>query len=236
VELPETDALDQLLPTGGPTAVCRGVSKRYRTSAGVVVALDEVDLEIAAGSLVAVAGPSGSGKSTLLAMISCTDRPDSGAVEVQGIDVVGLSRRQRRQVRREHVAVVLAQPSDNLLDHLDVRQNIEWVAALRNTTVDVDRLLAQFGMADAGTKTVRQLSGGEQQRLAIASVLAGAPALVIADEPTASLDRANARIVIAALRRAAELGATVVVATHDQDVVAAADVAHHMAHGRLVTS
>lgn len=236
MELPETDALDSMIPDGGPVAACHAVSKRYRTSAGVVVALDDVTVEIETGSLVAVAGPSGSGKSTLLAMLSCTDRPDTGVVDVAGENVVALSRRRRRRIRRDSVAVVLPQPSDNLLDHLDVRQNIEWVAGMRHTTADVDELLGQFGMTDAGHRTVRQLSGGEQQRLAIAAALAGAPTMIVADEPTASLDRANAGLVIAALRRAATLGATVVVATHDPDVVAAADVVHRMAHGGLVTS
>ena len=217
-----------------PTARCVEVTRCFRTPTGQVTALESVDLDVERGALTVVSGPSGSGKSTLLALVACLDRADSGRVELEGVDVGSLSRPERRRVRRQFLGVVLPQPSDNLLDRLDAAGNVGWSGRLRPGAVgggDAAAIFDTLGLADAVHKRVRELSGGEQQRVALACALAGEPALVVCDEPTASLDRASAGHVVRALRLAASAGQTVLVATHDVDVIAAADVVIHLDHG-----
>ncbi len=213
-----------------------GVSRRYRTrSGGVVAALDEVDVRLPAGALTVIAGPSGSGKSTMLGLISCIDRPDEGRVVVAGVDVGRLTRRGRRRFRRSTLACVLPQPSDNLLERLTAADNVRWAAAqARRDEPDVHALLDRFGLMEVAHKRARQLSGGEQQRVAIAAVMAARPTVLAADEPTSALDQAGAAGVVAALRMAADTGTTVVVASHDPNVVAAADVVVRLDHGQVV--
>ncbi len=215
-------------------ARCVGVTRRFSTPTGSVTALDSVDLDVVRGAFTVVSGPSGSGKSTLLGLVACLDRPDEGHVELDGADIGVLGRRQRRRVRRETLGIVLPQPSDNLLDRLDAAGNVAWVSRLRGTDAahDVEPVLGSLGLASALHRQVRELSGGEQQRVALACALAGAPVLLVCDEPTASLDRASAGDVIRALRTAADAGQSVLVATHDADVIAAADAVIHLDHGR----
>ena len=212
------------------------VSRRFRTPSGeVVVALDAVEVSIPAESLTVIAGPSGSGKSTLLGLINCTDRADDGEVFIDGLDVGRLSRSTRRRLRRTTIGSVLPAPSENLLDRFDAADNVRWVAQLCDRLApDVDALFARLDLTGSEHKSVQQLSGGEQQRVAIAAVMAGMPTIIAADEPTASLDRVSAKLVVAALRVAVEAGATVIVATHDADVIAAADQVVHLDHGRIV--
>jgi putative ABC transport system ATP-binding protein len=209
-----------------------GVTRRFHTSSGDVLAVDRVDIAVRAGRLTVVRGPSGSGKSTLLGVVACMDRVDAGTVEVDGIDVTQLSRRRRRALRRRRIGIVLPQPSDNLLTGLDATENVEWSRRVRGRGDDLD--LTALGLAGSETKRVLELSGGEQQRVALACALAGDPILVVCDEPTASLDRDSARLVVDALRRAVAGGATVLVATHDADVIAAADDLVSLDHGRRV--
>lgn len=216
--------------------VIRGVSRRFRTPSGdVVMALDSVDIEIVSQTMTVIAGPSGSGKSTLLGLVNCTDRPDEGDVLIDGLDVGRLSRSVRRGLRRTTLGSVLPQPSDNLLDRLDAADNVRWVAELSGRPApDIDDMFARLDLTGCEHKRVRQLSGGEQQRVAIAAVMAGRPSIIAADEPTASLDRVSASCVVAALRVAVQSGATVIVASHDADVIAAADQLVHLDHGRVV--
>ncbi len=218
-----------------PVVLCANVGRRYRTAAGDVDALDDVSVEIVAGTFTAVAGPSGSGKSTLLSIIGCVDRSTSGKVYLDATDLERLSRRARRETRLTKVSTILPQPSDNLLDHLDAAENVRWTARLRGREAgDVGPVFQLLGIAGCETKRVRQLSGGEQQRLALACALAGDPTVVLADEPTASLDGASSLLVVAAMRAAVQAGATVVVATHDSAVIDAADRVVWLDHGRLV--
>jgi putative ABC transport system ATP-binding protein len=215
--------------------VLTGVSRRFRTPSGdVVAALDGIDLSIPSGSFTVVAGPSGSGKSTLLGLINCTDRADEGQVVLDGLDVGTLSRKVRRNLRRTTLGTVLPQPSENLLDRLDAGDNVRWVAEhCGRPAPDIEAMFARFDLAGCERKRVHQLSGGEQQRVAIAAAMAGGPTVIAADEPTASLDRASAARVVEALRVAADAVATVIVASHDADVIAAADIVIHLDHGRL---
>ena len=217
------------------------LTRRFATPAGTVLAVDDVDVEIATASLTAVAGPSGSGKSVLLSMISCTDRPSLGTVRVGDVRVTQLGRRARRRFRREQLGIVLPQPSDNLLLHMSAIENARWAMRVRrgrrgHDAVDerAHELMDAVGIGDLGAKQIRQLSGGEQQRLALVCALMGEPAVLVADEPTASLDAASSIAVVEALRALADRGVTMIVATHDHHVIDVADTVIRLDHGARV--
>jgi ABC-type lipoprotein export system ATPase subunit len=225
-------------------AVVRHVSRRYPAAGTPVVALDDVSVVIESGQMTVIAGPSGSGKSTLLGLLACLDRPDSGVVELDGRPIHAASSRERRRFRRRSIGIVLPLPPDNLLERLDAAGNLVWAANVRAgnvqsggrlTPADVEAHLAAVGLGDAGTKRIRQLSGGEQLRLALACAMVGDPPLVVADEPTASLDRSNAATMVDAMRSAANRGATLVVASHDTHILDEADVIVRLDHGRRVS-
>lgn len=219
-------------------AVARNVSRRYPAAGSPVVALDDVSVVITSARMTVIAGPSGSGKSTLLALLACLDRPDTGVVELDGRAVDTMSARQRRRIRRRSIGIVLPLPADNLLERLDAAGNLAWAAKVRSGSTlapaDVEQHLAAVGLGQCGTKRVRQLSGGEQLRLALACAMAGDPPLVVADEPTASLDRANASAMVDAMRAAADRGVTLVVASHDTHILDQADQIVRLDHGRRV--
>lgn len=213
---------------------CVGLTREYVAHGAVSKALDDVSLVVPRSGLTAITGPSGSGKSTLLALIGCLDRPTAGRVFIDGGDVTRLSRRGRRRVRRTRLRVMQPQPSDNLFDRFDAAGNLHWAARQAGVgDVDTEALLGRLGLAGKGERRVRELSGGEQQRLALACCLVGSPAIVLADEPTASLDPANAATVAAAFRAVADAGATVLVATHDPLLVDVADHVVALHRGRL---
>lgn len=228
------------LGTDRLAADVRGAVRRFPVEGDVVTALDRVDLEIPVGRMTVVAGPSGSGKSTLLNLLACMQRPDEGIVMIGDTDVLTLGRRARRELRRDRLGIVLPQPSDNLLDQFDAVDNVRWAAEQRRdrpsslSSTDLESLLASVGLATASTRRVRELSGGEQQRLAVACAIAGGPELVILDEPTASLDRVNAKVLVEVLAGVASKGATMVIATHDPLVIDAADSLAELDHGRRV--
>ncbi|MEY2400548.1 MAG: putative transport system ATP-binding protein [Ilumatobacteraceae bacterium] len=219
-------------------AEVRGAVRRFPVEGDVVTALDHVDLQVPAGRMTVVAGPSGSGKSTLLSLLACMQRADEGVVMVGDTDVLTLGRRDRRVLRRDRLGIVLPQPSENLLDHFDAAGNVRWAAAQRRdraaSATPTESLLASVGLAAASAGRIRELSGGEQQRLAVACALAGGPELVILDEPTASLDRANAQALVEVLAGVASQGATMVIATHDPMVIEAGDMVAELDHGRRV--
>jgi ABC-type lipoprotein export system ATPase subunit len=204
-----------------------------------VVALDDVSVVVESGRLTVIAGQSGSGKSTLLALLACLDRPDTGVIELGGRRIDTASARERRRIRRRSIGIVLPLPPDNLLERLDAAENLAWAAKVRSgmrlAPGGVESHLAAVGLGDAGAKRVRQLSGGEQLRLALACAMAGDPPLVVADEPTASLDRSNASAMVDAMRAAADRGVTLVVASHDTHVLDSADQIVRLDHGRRVS-
>jgi ABC-type lipoprotein export system ATPase subunit len=220
-------------------ASARNVSRSYPAPGAPVVALDDVSVAVLSGQMTVIAGPSGSGKSTLLALLACLDRPDTGVVELGGRAIDSASSRERRRIRRQSIGIVLPLPPDNLLEHLDAAGNLAWAAKVRSGTRvapdDVESHLAAVGLGDCGAKRVRQLSGGEQLRLALACAMAGDPPVVVADEPTASLDRDNAAAMVDAMRSAADRGATLVVASHDTHILDRADHIVRLDHGRRVS-
>jgi putative ABC transport system ATP-binding protein/macrolide transport system ATP-binding/permease protein len=221
----------------GPAAVCRDVVKTYRTATESVTALDGVSLAIPRAQVTVVVGPSGSGKSSLLRLLACIDRPDSGEVRIAGLRVDSLRARPRRALRRKQVAYLFQRPGENLLPYLDAVAQIRLAAALRGVRVsdaEVHDLLARLGLEARADHRPGQLSGGEQQRLAVACGVVGGPALVVADEPTAELDTAAAERVLTAMEDLAASGVGFVISSHDPRVMAIADGFVRLDHGRLV--
>jgi ABC-type lipoprotein export system ATPase subunit len=203
-----------------------------------VRALDGISLSIARNEYVAITGPSGSGKSTLLNLLAALDRPDRGQVIVDGINLT--HKRHLARYRRDEVGLVFQ--LHNLLPHLDVRSNIEiamFGTHLRREQrrARADDLLASVDLAGKEDRRPPELSGGERQRVAIARALANEPALLLADEPTGSLDPASIDRVLALLRQLRDNSdVTIVMVTHDQAVAATADRILTIEAGRLSPS
>lgn len=203
---------------------------------GIVRALNGVSLNVARGAFVAITGPSGCGKSTLLHLIAALDRPTSGAISVDGEDLRNIH--DLNGFRRRKVGLVFQ--LHNLLPNLDARENVE--VAMFGTGVSKGEqqeraggLLAEVGMTGAENRTPPKLSGGERQRVAIARALANDPAILLADEPTGSLDSAAADQVLELLvRLRAERDITIVMVTHATDVAGAADKIIEMSDGAIV--
>lgn len=204
---------------------CSAVVKVYEAERGVVQALRGIDMAARAGTVTAVAGPSGSGKSSLLRLLAAIDTPTAGDISVQGRPVAGLSGRARRDLRRRHIGFVNQGPTDNLLVDLSIGEQLRLAARHREATrSQVVDLAGVLGIVDRLDHLPGQLSGGEQQRAALARAALGRPAVIIADEPTAELDLATTHAVCALLSRlAVERSIAVIVATHDPEVMASAD-------------
>jgi putative ABC transport system ATP-binding protein len=224
-------------PSDGPAAACRDVVKTYRTATESVTALDGVSLEIPRARVTVVVGPSGSGKSSLLRLLACVDRPDAGEVRVAGRRVDGLSARGRRKLRQREVAYLFQRPGENLLPYLDAMAQVRLAAQLRGARVGdsvITDLLARLGLEGRADHRPGQLSGGEQQRLAVACGVVGDPALVVADEPTAELDTSAAERVLVAMEELAASGVGFVISSHDPRVMAIADGFIRLQEGRVV--
>ncbi|MGH8328412.1 MAG: ABC transporter ATP-binding protein, partial [Steroidobacteraceae bacterium] len=179
--------------------VVRGVSRSFREGGRVHRVLDAVDLEVAAGTVVAITGRSGSGKSTLLNILCGIDRPDSGTIELDGREIGSLGEPQRTVFRRTSIGFVYQ--FFNLVPTLDVEENVPHALELNGVRGAEARrrsaaMLAIVGLADRLTSPVDTLSGGEQQRVAIARALVHEPQIVLADEPTGNLDEATAREIV----------------------------------------
>jgi ABC-type lipoprotein export system ATPase subunit len=200
--------------------------------------LDETDLEVAPGELVAIVGRSGSGKSTLLQILGGLDRPDAGTVEVGGQIVAGVpapSERALSRVRREQIGFVFQ--FFHLLPELDGAANVllptTLPGAVTGGAARGRALIARLGLDDVATLRPHQLSGGEQQRFALARALVGDPALVLADEPIGNLDAVAGEVVLDLLRGVADSGRAVVMVTHQAEASARADRVLELADGRL---
>jgi ABC-type lipoprotein export system ATPase subunit len=207
--------------------------KTYRTASGEVRALKGLSAEVPESALLAVVGPSGSGKSSLLRLIAGLDRPNSGSLVVEGTSVHDASARALRRFRRSTVGYLFQRPSDNFLPHLTVGEHLRLARGLthRPPRIDQDELLSTLGIEHRVDHLASELSGGEQQRAAIAEVLMGGARIVVADEPTAELDSTSSKHVMDTMVALAQAGVTFVVATHDRSVMGRADDALELDHG-----
>jgi putative ABC transport system ATP-binding protein len=204
------------------------LSKTFHTGAGDVHAVQDVTFSAKDGEMVAIIGASGSGKSTLLALLGLLDAPDKGSIDLDGVELANLDSSGRTKYRSHQVGFVFQQ--FNLIPNLTARQNVllpleyaHWPKEDREKRAD--EMLALVGLT--GEKSDRRparLSGGEQQRVAIARAFAAKPQLILADEPTGSLDKSTGQKIVQLLRNAASSqGATVLVVTHDEKVASQAD-------------
>ena len=214
-----TDGLAGPRFTDEPVIVCSNLVRIYKVADLEVVALQGLDLVVEEREMMALVGVSGSGKSTLLNLLAGLDTPSAGRATVAGYDLTRLTRGERTRYRRRVVGFIWQQTARNLLPYLSAAENVELPMILdgqRGGRARALNLLKMVGLGDRADHRPHRLSGGEQQRVAIAVALANDPAVVLADEPTGELDRATAVEVFGVMRAInAELGTTMVVVTHD---------------------
>ncbi len=216
------------------------VHYRYKLDGQWVPALNGVDAAITSGRVTCLSGPSGSGKSTLLNLLGLLDAPASGELTFQNRNVVEMSERERERLRLHELGFIFQ--SFNLFPALSAEENVEYFLAKQGVAT-ADRkartrdALSAVGILDQAKKRPNQMSGGQRQRVAIARALAKRPKVVLADEPTASLDRKNGQEVVSILKTLSrERGLTVLIASHDNLVLDEADVALKLRDGRVETA
>ena len=221
-----------------PYAVqARGLSRVYGTGPEAVHALRAVDLSIAAGEFVAVMGPSGSGKSTLLHLVGGLNRPDAGEVLIEGQPIADLNDEALAHLRRRRIGFVLQ--FFNLFPLLSALENVAFPLLLdgrRDALALASDALQRVGLTERAGHRPGALSGGEQQRVAVARALVTRPAVILADEPTGSLDTLAGEDVLRLLRAAADDGNAVLLITHDATAAAYADRVVRLRDGALVPS
>jgi putative ABC transport system ATP-binding protein len=223
--------------SGQPAVAGRDLEMVYRSGNTHVAALRGVSLDIMPGEFLLLMGPSGSGKTTLVSILGGILTPTAGAVVACGVQLTTLSARQLARFRLGHIGFVFQ--GFNLFAALSARENVQLVLALKGARGAAARgqaldLLGDVGLGDKGDRLPRDLSAGEKQRVAIARALAGSPPLIMADEPTASLDAENGHHVTTLLRALAkERGCAVLTVTHDPRIIDVADRIVHIEDGAL---
>jgi len=213
------------------------VSKTVRSGAGPLTILQPLDLTISQGAFAAVVGPSGSGKSTLLGLIAGLDAPTTGRIVIAGVDITTLGEDALARLRGQRIGFVFQ--FFHLIPTLTALENVlvpMEIAARDDARARAAALLDEVGLSERGHHYPSQLSGGEQQRIAVARALANEPAVLLADEPTGNLDTTNGHHVLEILRDVNQRrGTTVVMVTHDQALAAAATTRYEMRDGAIVS-
>lgn len=224
-----------------PFIICENLVKIYKVADLEVVALQGIDLIINSGEMMALVGPSGSGKSTLMNIFGGLDTPTAGRVSVGDYNLLEMTRRDQVIYRRREVGFVWQQTARNLLPYLSARENVELPMALdgvpaRQRRERAQMLLAQVGLGERLNHRPDRLSGGEQQRVAIAVSMANKPRLLLADEPTGEVDSEAAEQIFSTLRAFnRDDGVTIIIVTHDASVSARVDRVVGMRDGRTST-
>jgi ABC-type lipoprotein export system ATPase subunit len=223
------------VPEPMPMIRLAGISRHYGTVTQVV-ALDDVDLEVDQGERVAIVGASGSGKTTLLNIVGCLDRPTKGAYWLDGIDVAGLSDRQRAGLRSRHIGFIFQ--SFHLLSYRTVIENVMLAEVYGNRSAKGRReralaTLAAVNLEDRAEDLPTLLSGGQRQRVAIARALVNRPRLLLCDEPTGNLDSVTTAGILRLLSGLHDAGLTIVMITHDPGVAAWAQRQVRIVDGRI---
>ena len=220
-----------------PALALRGIRKTYRLGTHVVPALQGVDLQLQPGEMLALTGPSGSGKTTLLNLAGLIDAPDEGLIELRGQRAEALSGTEATRLRRDAIGFVFQ--NYNLVPVMTVAENVDYPLFLANVPAAERRervraMLQAVGLHEHAAHRPDALSGGQRQRVAIARALVKRPALVIADEPTASLDTLTATQVVDLMREQGHAhGAAFLIATHDARMLDRCDRAIHLQDGRI---
>ena len=222
-----------------PLIQLRGISKRYGSGAAGLLALQAIDLEVAAGEFVAIMGPSGSGKSTAMHILGCLDTPSSGQYLFKGMHVEALTRDQRARLRRRYLGFVFQ--GFNLLARTSAQENVALPLlyrgdSSRDRTLAARQALHEVGLAGWEQHTPAQLSGGQQQRVAIARAIVTQPAVLLADEPTGNLDTQRSQEIMGlllALNR--DHGITVLMVTHEPDMAGYAHRLVRFVDGRIAS-
>jgi putative ABC transport system ATP-binding protein len=218
----------------------RQVSKSFTKGDQTVTPLDHVDLDIASGEFVSLMGSSGTGKSTLLNLISGIDRPDSGTIRVDGVELTGLSRSHLAAWRAANLGYIFQ--THNLIPVLTTWENVELPTLLLSLPASerrqrVELALQAVGLSDRASYYPRQLSGGQEQRVGIARAIVAHPQIVVADEPTGSLDaKTSEQIQILLQRLNQELDITMLMVTHDAEVASIASRCLLLEQGKFVQS
>ena len=210
------------------------IVKSYGMGEGIVHALDGVNLEIAAGELVAVVGASGSGKSTLLHMIGGMDSPTAGSVFFNGKDISKYSKKQKAKYRCENVGIVFQ--NFKLIEELNVRENIIMPVLIARKKVDEEyynALVEMLGLSERQSHLPSELSGGQKQRVAIARALINKPELLLADEPTGNLDKKNSEEIMQIFLGIHKKGKTIVLVTHDREIAEQCQRQIEMSDGKI---
>ena len=220
----------------GPVVEAKSVTRRYGEGETAVDALRGVSLEVARGKLTAVMGPSGSGKSTLMHILAGLDRPTSGEVWIEGIEISRLKDADLTRLRRKHIGFVFQ--FFNLLPMLSAEENVLLPLTIAGEKPEkkwVDDLLDKVGLSDRRTHRPAELSGGQQQRVAIGRALVSRPTIVFADEPTGNLDSRTSEEILVLMRDSVDsLGQTTVMVTHDARAAAIADRILFLDDGNIV--
>ena len=211
----------------------RGLSKVYRTGAGEVHALRDVNLDIVAGEMLILLGPSGSGKSTLLNLLGGLDSASSGSASFRDFELVGASAAALTRFRRQSVGFVFQ--FYNLVPSLTARENVALITEISDRPMTPEEALDRVGLADRMDHFPSQLSGGQQQRVAVARAIAKRPQLLFCDEPTGSLDSESGILVLQAIAEVAkEVGATTMIVSHNVGIGAMGDRIVRFRDGRVV--
>lgn len=220
-------------PPPVPVFVARGLSKVYGSGDSQVTALKKVDLDIRQGEFIVLLGPSGSGKSTLLNILGGLDAPTSGSAKWRDHQLTGAGDDELTTYRREHVGFVFQ--FYNLIPSLSVEENVRLVAQIASDPMDPREALELVGLSHRARHFPSQLSGGEQQRVAVARAIVKRPDILLCDEPTGALDVDTGRLVLAAIAKVnRELGTTTIVITHNSAIAGMADRILRLSGGRIV--